>query len=184
MFYVKSLEHQIVLQPIHFGPKLYATIKRLVKESVEGVALPHYGYCVKVLGVDDDNVKAGVIEYDTGDVCYTVQYEALLFRPMKNEVLDAVVTDIMSLGFYAAVGPLKVFVHMSKMPADMNGEQGGGFDGNAWVSADEEVKIEEKCGVRLRILGCTADDGQFTAVGTMNDEFLGMIDTGDEVNAF
>lgn len=94
---------------------------------------------------------------------------------MKNEVLDAVVTDIMSLGFYAAVGPLKVFVHMSKMPADMNGEQGGGFDGNAWVSADEEVKIEEKCGVRLRILGCTADDGQFTAVGTMNDEFLGMI---------
>jgi DNA-directed RNA polymerase subunit E'/Rpb7 len=37
MFYVTTLEHEIVLEPLHFGPKLRATIVRLLKEEVEGL---------------------------------------------------------------------------------------------------------------------------------------------------
>lgn len=37
MFYVTTLEHEIVLEPVYFGPKLRNTIVRLLKEEVEGL---------------------------------------------------------------------------------------------------------------------------------------------------
>ena len=74
MFYVKHLEHEIVLEPIHFGPKLKSTLVRLLKEEVEGLALATYGYVVQVIDVPENDIKFGVIEYDTGDVVCTVKY--------------------------------------------------------------------------------------------------------------
>ena len=51
MFYVTTLDHEIVLEPVYFGPKLRATIVRLLKEEVEGLALANYGYVVNVIEV-------------------------------------------------------------------------------------------------------------------------------------
>ena len=225
MFFVKLIEHEVVLEPKYFGPKLYDTVDKLVRDSVEGQALSHYGYVVRVLNVPREEMKRGVIgtekaafvkqkfaachvqkcvnfqsalsnpcppfmllthapraEYDTGDVCYKVKYEALLFRPFKNEVIDAVVTNVVEIGLFAHVGPLRVFVSQHLFTPDLNGSdgEGGGFKGdqNAWVSGDNEVHIKEGCGLRLKIMGVTVEDNNIQAVGTFNDDYLGMIDTG------
>ena len=103
MFYVKTLEHEIVLEPIHFGPKLKSTLVRLLKEEVEGLALANYGYVVQVIDVPEDQIRFGIIEYDTGDVVCYVKYIALLLRPFINEVLDATVSQCNQLGFFAFV---------------------------------------------------------------------------------
>lgn len=58
MFYVKKLEHEIVLEPIHFGPKLKQTIIRLLKDEVEGLALATYGYVVNVIEVPEDEIRS------------------------------------------------------------------------------------------------------------------------------
>ena len=58
MFYVKKLEHEIVLEPIHFGPKLKQTIIRLLKDEVEGLALATYGYVVNVIEVMEDEIRS------------------------------------------------------------------------------------------------------------------------------
>ena len=62
MFYVKTLEHEIELEPIHFGQKLRATIVRLLKEEVEGLALANYGFVVNVIEVPEDQIRSGIIE--------------------------------------------------------------------------------------------------------------------------
>ncbi|GMI21599.1 hypothetical protein TeGR_g1811 [Tetraparma gracilis] len=181
MFYVTTLTHSVVLPPRYFGSTLHATITRLVRESVEGKALAHYGYVVSVLHVPQEKMKGGVIEYDSGDVVFAVEYEALLFRPFKNEVLDAVVTDVNSMGFFAFVGPLRVFVSSHLFPPDLNGSAGGegGFNGTSWVSDDGEVHIRQDCGVRLKIIGTTVEQGTISAVGCINQDFLGLVDNGD-----
>ena len=74
MFYVKELEHEIVLVPIHFGPKLRSTIVRLLKEEVEGLALANYGYVVNVIEVKEEQIRSGIIEYESGDVVFYGQY--------------------------------------------------------------------------------------------------------------
>lgn len=52
----------------------------------------------------------GTIEFDTGFANVLVAYRAICFRPFVNEVLDAAVSHVTELGFFAEVGPLEVFV--------------------------------------------------------------------------
>jgi len=178
MFYVKTLEHEIELEPIHFGPKLKSTIVRQLKEEVEGLALADYGYVINVIMVPEDSIRSGIIEYDTGNVVFYVQYQALLLRPFVNEVFDATVSQCNKLGFFAFVGPLRIFVSKHSMPEDMF----HGFDAekSAWVSDDKEVEISAGCGVRLRIKGRTVEAGNIHAIGTIKDIYLGLIDGAGE----
>ena len=177
MFYVKTLEHEIVLTPEHFGPKLRDTIVRLLKEQVEGLALATYGYVVNVIEVPHDQIKSGIIEYDSGSVAFNVKYTALLLRPFINEVLDAVVSQCNPLGFFAFAGPLRIFVSKHSMPEDMF----NGFDQekDCWVSDDKEVIISSGSGVRLKIKGRTVETGNITAIGTIKDNYLGLVDDGE-----
>ena len=41
-----------------------------------------------------DSVGAGLIQPGEGFVTYPVKYKAIVFRPFKGEVLDAVVTQV------------------------------------------------------------------------------------------
>jgi DNA-directed RNA polymerase II subunit RPB7 len=177
MFYVKSLDHEIVLEPVHFGSKLRATLVRLLKEQVEGLALATYGYVVNVIEVPEDEIRSGIIEYDSGNVVFTVKYTALLLRPFINEVLDAVVSQCNPLGFFAFCGPLRIFVSKHSMPEDMF----HGFDPekDAWISDDKEVIIAAGSGVRLKLKGRTVETGNITAIATIKDNYLGLIDDGE-----
>lgn len=139
-----------------------------------------YGYVVNVIEVLEDQIKSGIIEYDSGNVVFTVKYTALLLRPFINEVLDATVSQCNSLGFFAFVGPLRIFVSKHSMPEDMF----NGYDGekDAWISDDKEVIISSGCGVRLKIKGRTVEQGNITAIGTIKDNYLGLVDDGEQVN--
>ena len=41
-----------------------------------------------------DNIGAGIIQQGRGMVVYPVKYKAIVFRPFKGEVLEAVVTQV------------------------------------------------------------------------------------------
>ena len=104
------------------------------------------------------------------------RYSAILLRPFKNEVVDAVVTDVSELGFFTEVGPLSVFVSRHAMPEDL--QHGFDADVDSWISDDKEVEIKKKCVVRVRLLGVMCDTTQITAVGSIKDDYLGLVSTG------
>ena len=155
MFLLKQLSRELLLHPMHFGPKLHDIIRLRLIEEVEGASLGKHGYVITVTEVRDEDIGKGVIEDNSGHVCFNVKYRAILFRPFKNEVLDAVVTVVNPLGFFADVGPLQVFVSRHAMPSDLH----NGFDheNNAWISDDREVEITKGCGIRLKIMGVSID---------------------------
>lgn len=51
-----------------------------------------YGFVVAVTTID--NIGAGIIQPGQGFVIYPVKYKAIVFRPFKGEVLDAIVTQV------------------------------------------------------------------------------------------
>ena len=82
---------------------------------------------MNVIEEKEEQIRSGIIEYESGDVVFYVKYTALLLRPFINEVLDATVSICSpSLGFFAFVGPLRIFVSKPSMPEDMM----NGFDGD------------------------------------------------------
>ena len=70
------------------------------------------------------------------------------------------------------MGPLSIFVSRHAMPEDIT------FDttsGDCWKSEDGDIQIKEGSTVRLRILGLTIEAGSISAVGTIQDDYLGLL---------
>ncbi|KAH7941810.1 hypothetical protein HPB49_017669 [Dermacentor silvarum] len=69
---------------------------------------PRYGFVVAVTTID--NIGGGLIQPGRGFVVYPVRYKAIVFRPFKGEVLDAVVTQVNKVGLFTEIGPLSCFI--------------------------------------------------------------------------
>lgn len=52
----------------------------------------------QVMKLQDQDIKAGRIEYETGSVEVEVAFTVLLFRPFRNEIIDAQVTTVTEVG--------------------------------------------------------------------------------------
>lgn len=87
-----SLEHEILLHPKYFGPQLMETVKQKLYTEVEGTCTGKYGFVIAVTTID--MIGSGNIQPSQGFVVYPVKYKAIVFRPFKGEVLDAVVKQV------------------------------------------------------------------------------------------
>ncbi len=83
--------------------------------------------------------------------------------------MDGLVTQTNSHGFFAQVGPVKVFVPEDHMPGDYSFH----VETSVWLSADETVAIKEATHVRFRVLQVKPLDG--FCLASIRDDFLGIV---------
>uniref|UniRef100_A0A1B0B496 RNA polymerase Rpb7-like N-terminal domain-containing protein n=1 Tax=Glossina palpalis gambiensis TaxID=67801 RepID=A0A1B0B496_9MUSC len=147
MFYHISLEHEILLHPRYFGPQLLETVKQKLYTEVEGTCTGKYGFVIAVTTIDQ--IGSGIIQPGQGFVVYPVKYKAIVFRPFKGEVLDAVVKQI------------NKFCPNGNPPC--------------YKSKDEDVVISGEDKIRLKIVGTRVDATGIFAIGTLMDDYLGLV---------
>lgn len=94
-----------------------------------------------------NNIYLGKIDSETGMVSYKLKFYAIIFRPFRQEVLDAVVGPCHELGFFCYAGPLEIFVSHRTMPDDI---QNFNHAEARWVSDDQQVEIGTGMGIRVR----------------------------------
>ncbi|KAJ3396380.1 DNA-directed RNA polymerase II subunit [Lobulomyces angularis] len=148
-------------------------VKRL-HEEVEGTCSGRYGYVVAIIKVLE--VGKGVLQHTTGSAEFKIHYQAVVFKPFKNQVVDGVVTTVNKMGFFADVGPLQCFVSLHLIPDYMK------FDPNsnppAYISEGQEAqetKIEKGGIVRMRIVGTRVDATEIFAISSIKEDYLGVI---------
>lgn len=142
------------------------------------------------------NVSEGKIDETNGSVSFIVKYkvnpsflskeilsdkkstqihkknQGIVYRPLINEVVDALVTRITKLGFFATAGPLSIFVSVHQISEELkfesNPAQFRGFlsDGHEW-------KIATSSEVRIKLMNVTLQENSLHAVGTINENYLG-----------
>lgn len=170
MFYHIALEHEIQLHPRYFGPQLLETVKQKLFNEVEGTCTGKHGFVIAVTTID--NIGAGLIQSGSGFVTYPIKYKAIVFRPFKGEVLDAVVTQVNKVGIFTEIGPLSCFISRHSIPADM------AFDANSnppcYKTETEDMVIQVEDAIRLKIVGTRVDATDIFAIGTLMDDFLGL----------
>ncbi|CAG9565606.1 unnamed protein product [Danaus chrysippus] len=154
MFYHISLEHEILLHPRYFGPQLLDTVKQKLYTEVEGTCTGKYGFVIAVTTID--SIGAGLIQPGQGFVVYPVKYKAIVFRPFKGEVLDAIVTQV-----------------NKSIPTDM--EFCPNVNPPCYKSKQEDNVIQEEDVIRLKIVGTRVDATGIFAIGTLMDDYLGLV---------
>lgn len=172
MFYKKTLTYDLSIHPKSLDTKIADTVKARLIEAVEGKCHGKHGYVVVVVKLPD-TLSMGRISPDTGAVHYRIKYDAILLLPFKDEIMDAEVHATTTLGFFCKVGPLQIFVTRHAMPQEL----AGGYDAETgrWISDDEQVQIYKGCGVRLKIMGIEIKTNKIDAIGTIKEDYLGLI---------
>src|SRR5687768_4206608 len=110
MFFHMTLHKILLMHPMTFGKRLEELIKTELKLKVEDTVDPRYGYIVRVLSIVSP-LPPGEVQ-EGGYVRFNISYKAIIFRPFRNEVLDAIVVSIDDLGINCqATGAMKIFIH-------------------------------------------------------------------------
>ncbi|KAJ1825879.1 DNA-directed RNA polymerase II subunit, partial [Coemansia sp. RSA 2599] len=166
----KKLTHTITLHPSFLGPRMREFVTKRLYQDVEGTCTGRYGYIVAVIAILE--IQMGKIIPGHGSAEFEVKYSAILFKPFKNEVIDASVHTVSKVGFFASAGPLEIFISRAFIPAEME------FNPNSNPPSyqSEEVKVEKGTLVRVKISGTRIDATQIFAIGTIKEDYLGVIE--------
>ncbi|AFM98695.1 RNA polymerase II subunit 7 [Encephalitozoon hellem] len=154
MFFVRDFVQNIHLSPSYLGPNIQTLIEEYLLTKVEG-SCSSSGYVVMVLSIDEISESRIIL---TGETIFTVKYKALTLKPFKGEIIDANVVETNKMGVFASVGPLTVFISNHQIPNFLL-----------------ENEITKDVMIRLKIIGTKIDSTKIYAVGTLNDDSLGII---------
>jgi len=94
VFLTKTLTRTITAEPSHLGVHLKRHIKEKLQRLVEGTPVDEEGVVVAVTHFNEDEMRHGVVDPLDGSVKYRIAFTALMFRPFKNEVVDAIVIAV------------------------------------------------------------------------------------------
>ncbi|KAL2129663.1 hypothetical protein VTI74DRAFT_7477 [Chaetomium olivicolor] len=169
MFFLHNLERRVTLHPSYFGRNMHELVTTKLVKDVEGTSTGDY-FIIAIM--DTFDISEGRILPGSGLAEFVVGYRAVIWRPFKEEVVDAVTCSINPHGFFAMAGPLAVFVSGHNMPDEIR------YDGSAsppQFTNNADIVIENGTHVRVRILGLRTEVGGMRAVGTINGDFLGCL---------
>ena len=170
-FLRRGVARTVIVQPQHLGANLRAHVKAQCSAEATAEGVNEAGFVIAVLRILDENVVSGPIDHITGGVRYDVMYDAVCFRPMKNEVMDAIVLTCTAMGFHAEVGPFTLFVSRIQLPGDMEFRP----EDMAWVSTDAGPPIKAGAVVRVRVMGVNLVSQSIAGIGTINAPYLGVV---------
>lgn len=108
-----AIADSIRVPPENLGEDLEESVKGALSKNVEGSIFQDIGV---VLGIETVNsVEGGKIEPEDAGVHYEVEYEAIVFQPELQEVINGEVVDITSFGAFIRIGPLDGLCHVSQI---------------------------------------------------------------------
>ncbi|XGI84468.1 DNA-directed RNA polymerase [Halorutilales archaeon Cl-col2-1] len=91
-------------------------ILELLQDKLEGRMDEDLGSIVAVTEVED--VGEGHILYNEAGVFYEATFDALVFDPTMQEVVDGKVTEVVSFGAFVGIGPIDGLLHVSQISED------------------------------------------------------------------
>jgi DNA-directed RNA polymerase subunit E' len=148
-----KVEDTIRIPPEKFGEDLDKVIDETVQKTFEGTMRKQYGLIVVA-----DNIKPigdGIVIHGDGAMYQKVMFDALMFKPELQEVLDGVVCEIVEFGAFCHIGPLDALIHMSQIMNDYVE-----VDSTAELIVGKEKKKTLKIGdaVRARVVAVSLNE--------------------------
>jgi DNA-directed RNA polymerase subunit E' len=153
MYYKVKIEDTVRIPPDKFSEDLLEVVTSIVQETFEGTMRKSNG--VIVVAENIEPVGHGIVIHGDGAMYQKVSFDALTFKPELQEVIDAVVCEIVEFGAFCHIGPLDALVHMSQIMNDYVE-----VDADNEVITGKEKKMVLKTGdsVRTRVVAVSLNE--------------------------
>ena len=153
MYYKVRVEDTIRILPNKFSEDLNTVVTEIVQATFEGTMRKNYGVIVVVDNIEP--VGNGIVIHGDGAMYQKVAFDALTFKPELQEVIDAVVCEIVEFGAFCHIGPLDALVHMSQIMNDYVE-----VDAENEIITGKEKKLVLKTGdpVRARVVAVSLNE--------------------------
>ncbi len=115
MYLLTQRENVVRIPPERLGDDLEVVIDRLARESYEGKI---EGESLTVLIRNIEAIGPGRIVHGDGAVYQTVKYDALIFKPMQQEIVEGAIVEVLKFGAFVRFGPLDGLLHISQVMDD------------------------------------------------------------------
>jgi len=153
MYYKVRVEDTIRIPPNKFSENLDDVVTNIVQKTFEGTMRRNLGVIVVT-----DNIEPlgpGIVIHGDGAMYQKVAFDALTFKPELQEVIDAVVCEIVEFGAFCHIGPLDALVHMSQIMNDYVE-----VDAENELITGKEKKLTLKTGdiVRARVVAVSLNE--------------------------
>ncbi|KAJ7295291.1 hypothetical protein O6H91_Y200400 [Diphasiastrum complanatum] len=187
MFFELKLKRDVILQPHELKSGMYLTgavLSKLVEDLNLLKCTEEHGYYVAATTLE--SIGQGRIRSVTGSVVFAVEFNCLVFKPYKGEIVESVVSQITRTGFEARCGPFEsLFVHQKMMEGfEFHEAQSPGFN---TFKDSQGTEIQKDTVVRVKLIALRWDDRERTyrALATLNDDYMGPVqafETGLDLN--
>ena len=174
MYKKMKLEGIVRIPPDKLGNPLEKAVARELCNKYEAVVDKALGTIVVILGAD--KIGEGRILAGDGAVYYDVIFDAIVFRPEMQEIVEGEVVEIVKFGAFVSMGPFDGLLHVSQITNEYIS-----FDEkNArLVSKDSNKSLNEGDKLRARIIAVSLNEKEprESKIGlTMRQTGLGKLD--------
>ncbi|MCS4542155.1 MAG: DNA-directed RNA polymerase [Euryarchaeota archaeon] len=167
------LKDVIRVPPDKFSKDLQKVVREILCEKYEGILDKDLGMFLAITDVKE--VGVGKLIPGDGAAYHEATFEALMFKPEMQEVLDGEVIEIVEFGAFVRLGPLDGLIHVSQITDDFIS-----YDANRGALIGKETKrvLQNGDRVRARVVAISLDEEKIreSKIGlTMRQAGLGAI---------
>ena len=177
MYKLMTIKDTVRIPPKRFNENLEQVIISELENSLSGHVDKSAGIVLSITNVKE--VGEGRVILGDGAIYYDVTFEALVYQPVLNEVVDGAVSEITEFGAFITLGPIDGLVHVSQITEDfMSYDQKGG----TLVGKESKRVLKKDDSVRARIVAISLKDRTSTSkIGlTMRQPYLGKLEWLEE----
>ena len=170
MFFIAILNQNIFLPACFFDRAIKNKVISSLLSTVEGKRSGHFGVVIIITDLGK-NWNSGKLLPGSPSALYNILYRAVTFKAFKGEILDSIVTNVTKLGFFCDAGPLQIFISNQFISFEYEfNEQKKCFQNRFF----ENNKIQKDISIKTRIIGLREDSHIVQAIGSINENFLGI----------
>ena len=167
--------------PERLGDDLRIVVKMMLQDKLEGRMDKKRGMFIAIQDIVD--IKEGRIMIGDAGVYYETIFDALVFRPKMQEIVEGTVAEIVEFGAFVEIGPLDGLLHISQITDEYIS-----YDekGAKLVTKDTGRALGEGDKVRARIVAISLnerDPGDSKIGLTMRQPGLGKLEWLEESDA-
>ena len=180
MYYLDHRRDVVRIPPERLGPELAHVLTELAQQQFEGKLVDGANLAVTIRDVKP--VGEGHIIHGDGGVYQEVEYEALLFRPEIQEIVEGSVVEIRKFGAFVRFGPLDGLLHVSQIMDDRVNidEHNQRLVG---VESKKDLKVGYKVRARVVSLSLSEISPRDSRIGlTMRQPALGRLEWIQEMH--